>query len=129
VPDALAPSAADTCRHPPDRLKLPRQIFLSNLATTHPPMGMPRRPSMRFLLPRPAHFIALGLGAGHNDARWLRKREREDQLLAEVRRHAAQRFRGTNSPPLSSPSAPRCTCQRRRIFGVIQACAGRLGAS
>ena len=62
-------------------------------------MGMPRRPSMRFLLPRPAHVIALGLGAGHNDARWLRKRERENQLLAEVRRHAAQRFRGTNSPP------------------------------
>jgi carboxylate-amine ligase len=32
--------------------------------------------------------------AGQNDARWLRERQREEQLLAEVSRQAAQRFRG-----------------------------------
>ena len=34
--------------------------------------------------------------AGQNDARWLRERQREEQLLAEVSRQAARRFRGTN---------------------------------
>lgn len=32
--------------------------------------------------------------AGQNDARRLRERQREEQLLAEVSRQAAQRFRG-----------------------------------
>jgi carboxylate-amine ligase len=32
--------------------------------------------------------------AGQNDARWLRERQREEQLLGEVSRLAAQRFRG-----------------------------------
>ena len=32
--------------------------------------------------------------AGQNDARWLRERQREEQLLAEVSRQAALRFRG-----------------------------------
>jgi len=31
---------------------------------------------------------------GQNDARWLRERQREEQLLAEVSRQAALRFRG-----------------------------------
>ena len=31
---------------------------------------------------------------GHNDARWLRERQSREQLLAEVTRQAAQRFRG-----------------------------------
>ena len=30
----------------------------------------------------------------HNDARWLRERQAREQLLAEVSRQAAQRFRG-----------------------------------
>jgi carboxylate-amine ligase len=33
--------------------------------------------------------------AGSNDARWLRDRQREEQLLAEVSRQASLRFRGT----------------------------------
>ena len=32
--------------------------------------------------------------AGQNDARWLRERQRQEQLLAEVSRQAALRFRG-----------------------------------
>ena len=34
------------------------------------------------------------VAAGSNDARWLRERQRSEQLLAEVSRQAAMRFRG-----------------------------------
>ncbi|WP_280191775.1 YbdK family carboxylate-amine ligase [Delftia sp. PS-11] len=34
------------------------------------------------------------VAAGSNDARWLRQRQRREQLLAEVSRQAAMRFRG-----------------------------------
>ena len=42
-------------------------------------------------------FISMlhsGLERGQNDARWLRERQAEESLLAEVVRQAAQRFRG-----------------------------------
>ena len=42
-------------------------------------------------------FISMlhsGLERGHNDARWLRERQAEESLLAEVVRQAAHRFRG-----------------------------------
>ena len=41
------------------------------------------------------HMLHSEASAGQNDARWLRERQREEQLLAEVSRQAAQRFRGT----------------------------------
>ena len=41
------------------------------------------------------HLLRSEAHAGHNDARWLRERQREEQLLAEVSRQAALRFRGT----------------------------------
>ena len=41
------------------------------------------------------HLLRSEAHAGQNDARWLRERQREEQLLAEVSRQAAQRFRGT----------------------------------
>ncbi|MDR0226000.1 MAG: glutamate--cysteine ligase [Burkholderiaceae bacterium] len=41
------------------------------------------------------HLLRSDVAAGSNDARWLRERQREEQLLAEVSRQAAQRFRGT----------------------------------
>ena len=41
------------------------------------------------------HMLRTETEAGQNDARWLRERQREEQLLAEVSRQAAQRFRGT----------------------------------
>ncbi len=40
------------------------------------------------------HLLRGEAEAGQNDARWLRERQREEQLLAEVSRQAAQRFRG-----------------------------------
>jgi carboxylate-amine ligase len=40
------------------------------------------------------HLLRGEAAAGQNDARWLRERQREEQLLAEVTRQAAQRFRG-----------------------------------
>ncbi|RYF64158.1 MAG: glutamate--cysteine ligase, partial [Comamonadaceae bacterium] len=40
------------------------------------------------------HMLRTEVEAGQNDARWLRERQREEQLLAEVSRQAAQRFRG-----------------------------------
>jgi carboxylate-amine ligase len=40
------------------------------------------------------HMLRTEVEAGQNDARWLRLRQREEQLLAEVSRQAAQRFRG-----------------------------------
>ncbi|MNW02233.1 Carboxylate-amine ligase YbdK [compost metagenome] len=43
------------------------------------------------------HMLRTEVEAGHNDARWLRDRQREEQLLAEVSRQAAQRFRGTRT--------------------------------
>ena len=43
------------------------------------------------------HLLRSEAAAGQNDARWLRERQREEQLLAEVSRQAAQRFRG--APP------------------------------
>ena len=42
------------------------------------------------------HLLRSEAHAGQNDARWLRERQREEQLLAEVSRQAALRFRGTN---------------------------------
>ncbi|HCE29505.1 MAG TPA: glutamate--cysteine ligase, partial [Comamonadaceae bacterium] len=41
------------------------------------------------------HLLRSEASASQNDARWLRDRQREEQLLAEVSRQAAQRFRGT----------------------------------
>ena len=41
------------------------------------------------------HLLRGEAHAGQNDARWLRERQREEQLLAEVSRQAALRFRGT----------------------------------
>ena len=41
------------------------------------------------------HLLRSEAHAGQNDARWLRERQREEQLLSEVSRQAAQRFRGT----------------------------------
>lgn len=40
------------------------------------------------------HLLRKEAETGHNDARWLRERQRTEQLLAEVSRQAAQRFRG-----------------------------------
>ncbi len=40
------------------------------------------------------HLLAGEARTGENDARWLRERQREEQLLAEVSRQAALRFRG-----------------------------------
>ncbi|WP_159917819.1 YbdK family carboxylate-amine ligase [Pantoea sp. 18069] len=40
------------------------------------------------------HLLRLDVEAGQNDARWLRERQREEQLLAETSRQAALRFRG-----------------------------------
>ncbi|OJX28067.1 MAG: glutamate--cysteine ligase [Burkholderiales bacterium 68-12] len=40
------------------------------------------------------HLLAGDAQAGENDARWLRGCQREEQLLAEVSRQAALRFRG-----------------------------------
>ena len=42
------------------------------------------------------HLLRNETQAGQNDARWLRERQREEQLLAEVSRQAALRFRGMN---------------------------------
>lgn len=41
------------------------------------------------------HLLRGEAEAGQNDARWLRERQRSEQLLAEVTRQAAGRFRGT----------------------------------
>lgn len=41
------------------------------------------------------------VAAGTNDARWLRERQREEQLLAEVSRQASLRFRDTGRQTLS----------------------------
>jgi carboxylate-amine ligase len=40
------------------------------------------------------HMLRTETEAGQNDARWLRERQRDEKLLAEVSRQAAQRFRG-----------------------------------
>ena len=40
------------------------------------------------------HMLRGETALGQNDARWLRERQREEQLLAEVSRQAALRFRG-----------------------------------
>lgn len=40
------------------------------------------------------HLLRTDIEAGQNDARWLRERQREEQLLAETSRQAALRFRG-----------------------------------
>ena len=40
------------------------------------------------------HLLRGETALGQNDARWLRERQREEQLLAEVSRQAALRFRG-----------------------------------
>lgn len=39
------------------------------------------------------HLLRTDVEAGQNDARWLRECQREEQLLAEVSRQAAQKFR------------------------------------
>jgi carboxylate-amine ligase len=44
------------------------------------------------------HLLRGEIEANCNDARWLRERQREEQLLAEVSRQAAQRFRGQATP-------------------------------
>ncbi len=41
------------------------------------------------------HVLRGETASGQNDARWLRERMREEQLLAEVSRQAALRFRGS----------------------------------
>ncbi len=41
------------------------------------------------------HLLRGDVTAGQNDARWLRDRQHEEQLLAEVTRQAARRFRGS----------------------------------
>ena len=40
------------------------------------------------------HLLRSDVEKGQNDARWLRDRQREEQLLAETSRQAAMRFRG-----------------------------------
>lgn len=40
------------------------------------------------------HLLRTDVEKGQNDARWLRERQREEQLLAETSRQAAMRFRG-----------------------------------
>ena len=40
------------------------------------------------------HMLHSSVERGNNDARWLRERQGEEALLAEVIRQAAQRFRG-----------------------------------
>ena len=40
------------------------------------------------------HLLRGDVSVGHNDARWLRDRQHKEQLLAEVTRQAARRFRG-----------------------------------
>ncbi|MNH48232.1 hypothetical protein D3C79_1119040 [compost metagenome] len=40
------------------------------------------------------HLLRAELATGQNAARWLRECQREEQLLAEVSRQAALRFRG-----------------------------------
>ncbi|MEG0002297.1 MAG: YbdK family carboxylate-amine ligase [Comamonas sp.] len=40
------------------------------------------------------HLLRTDVEKGQNDARWLRDRQREEQLLAETSRQAAMRFRG-----------------------------------
>ena len=40
------------------------------------------------------HMLRSSVERGENDARWLRERQGEEELLAEVIRQAAQRFRG-----------------------------------
>ncbi|WP_027015665.1 YbdK family carboxylate-amine ligase [Comamonas composti] len=40
------------------------------------------------------HLLRSDVAAGSNDARWLRERQRNERLLAEVSRQAALRFRG-----------------------------------
>ena len=40
------------------------------------------------------HLLRGDVSAGQNDARWLRDRQHKEQLLAEVTRQAARRFRG-----------------------------------
>ena len=40
------------------------------------------------------HMLQSSVSRGENDARWLRERQGEEALLAEVVRQAAQRFRG-----------------------------------
>ncbi|MBO9680613.1 MAG: glutamate--cysteine ligase [Acidovorax sp.] len=42
------------------------------------------------------HLLRSEAALGQNDARWLRERQREEQLLGEVSRLAARRFRGLN---------------------------------
>jgi len=44
------------------------------------------------------HLLRGEIEANCNDARWLRERQREEQLLAEVSRQAALRFRGQATP-------------------------------
>ena len=40
------------------------------------------------------HALRSDVSTGHNDARWLRERQAKEQLLGEVSRQAALRFRG-----------------------------------
>ena len=49
------------------------------------------------LRPRAIHLLRSDVQRGHNDARWLRERQGEERLLAEVIRQAAWRFRGTGA--------------------------------
>lgn len=44
------------------------------------------------------HLLRTSAEDNHNDARWLRDRQGEERLLAEVIRQAAQRFRGGMKP-------------------------------
>ena len=40
------------------------------------------------------HLLRSSVEQGRNDARWLRERQAQERLLAEVVRQAAQKFRG-----------------------------------
>ncbi|MFO1249717.1 MAG: glutamate--cysteine ligase, partial [Inhella sp.] len=40
------------------------------------------------------HLLRSSVEQGRNDARWLRERQGNEQLLAEVVRQSAQKFRG-----------------------------------
>ena len=77
-------------------------VYVDPATSQHMPLREHILHTMRQIEP---HARALGAGAfinllqssvdrGENDARWLRERQADEALLAEVIRQAAQRFRG-----------------------------------
>jgi carboxylate-amine ligase len=57
--------------------------------------------------------------AGQNDARWLRERQREEQLLAEVSRQAALRFRGAAAEQAATAPTRHRTIRPMGEFDLI----------